>query len=271
KLAAALGIARDAPARAEAGVRHVLDDESGNGHVYVPKGRLRDKAAALLELPEAAVDAAIDRLALAGEIAIDASVISETGDAAVYGVDLYRAETALAAGVRRLLSAPAPTIEIDGDRALAWYESQAGISLARQQAEAVRTALTAKAAVITGGPGVGKTTIVRGNVSILSKKGVTVALAAPTGRAAKRLADATGQPASTLHRLLEWRPAEAGFGRNAARPLDHDVVIVDEASMLDVRLGADLLGALRPSTRLILVGDVDQLPSVGPGTVLADV
>ncbi len=274
RLAAALGIARDAPARAEAGVRHVLDDQAGNGHVFVPRARLRELAAALLELDPDAADGAIDRLARAGEIAIDASVGvdgPEPPTPAVYAVDLYRAETALASGIRRLLAAPAPPVEIDVPRALAWYESQAGIVLARQQAEAVATALAAKAAVITGGPGVGKTTIVRGIVSILGKKGVTVALAAPTGRAAKRLADATGQTASTLHRLLEWRPADASFARNAARPLEQDVVIVDEASMLDVRLGADLVGALRASARLILVGDVDQLPSVGPGTVLADV
>ena len=271
KLAAALGIAPDAPARAEAGVRHVLEEEAGNGHVFVARDRLVDRAASLLELAADAVGAALDRLARAGEVAIDASVRSDVGDSAVYTLDLYRAETALAAGIRRLLANPAPSVEIDTERALAWYESQAGISLARQQAEAVRTALGAKAAVITGGPGVGKTTIVRGIVSILGKKGVTVALAAPTGRAAKRLADATGQPASTLHRLLEWRPAESGFARNAAKPLDQNVVIVDEASMLDVRLAADLLGALSASARLILVGDVDQLPSVGPGTVLADV
>jgi exodeoxyribonuclease V alpha subunit len=270
RLAAALGIARDAPARAEAGVRHVLDEEAGNGHVFVPRARLVEKAAALLELPADAAGAALDRLALAGDVALDASVV-DAGETAAYGADLYRAETALAGGFHRLLAASAPAVDIDIPRALAWYEGQAGISLARQQAEAVRTALSAKVAVITGGPGVGKTTIVRGIVSILTKKGVTVALAAPTGRAAKRLSDATGQPASTLHRLLEWRPAEAGFSRNAARPLDEDVLIVDEASMLDVRLGADLLSALRASARLILVGDVDQLPSVGPGTVLADV
>ena len=271
KLAAALGIARDAPARAEAGVRHVLDEEGGNGHVFVPRPRLAQKAATLLDLPEDAVDAAIERLAKAGEIALDASVVEDARAPAVYEGGLYRAESALAAGLRRLLTAPAPRLEIDQARALAWYEKEAGIALARQQAEAVTTALTAKVAVITGGPGVGKTTIVRGIVSILGKKGVSVALAAPTGRAAKRLADATGEPASTLHRLLEWRPADASFARNAAHPLEADVVIVDEASMVDVRLGADLVGALPASTRLVLVGDVDQLPSVGPGTVLADV
>ena len=271
KLAAALGVARDAPSRAEAGVRHVLDDEDGNGHVYVPRPRLAQKAAALLDLPEDSAEAAIDRLAKTGDIALDASVVDDPRAPAVYEAGLYRAETALAAGMRKLLAAPAPRLEIDEPRALAWYEHEAGIALARQQAEAVKTALAAKVAVITGGPGVGKTTIVRGIVSILRRKGVAVALAAPTGRAAKRLADATGVPASTLHRLLEWRPAEASFARNAARPLEADVLIVDEASMVDVRLGADLVAALPPSARLVLVGDVDQLPSVGPGTVLADV
>ncbi|HEY5448698.1 MAG TPA: ATP-dependent RecD-like DNA helicase [Polyangia bacterium] len=271
KLAAALGVARDAPSRAEAGVRHVLDDESGNGHVFVPRPRLVQKAAALLDLPEDSAEAAIDRLAKAGDLALDASVVDDPRAAAAYEAGLYRAETALAAGLRKLLAAPAPRLEIDEPRALAWYEHEAGIALARQQAEAVKTALAAKVAVITGGPGVGKTTIVRGIVSILRRKGVAVALAAPTGRAAKRLADATGVPASTLHRLLEWRPAEASFARNAARPLEADVLIVDEASMVDVRLGADLVAALPSSARLVLVGDVDQLPSVGPGTVLADV
>jgi exodeoxyribonuclease V alpha subunit len=252
-------------------VRHVLDDEDGNGHVYVPRPRLAQKAAALLDLPEDSAEAAIDRLAKTGDIALDASVVDDPRAPAVYEAGLYRAETALAAGMRKLLAAPAPRLEIDEPRALAWYEHEAGIALARQQAEAVKTALAAKVAVITGGPGVGKTTIVRGIVSILRRKGVAVALAAPTGRAAKRLADATGVPASTLHRLLEWRPAEASFARNAARPLEADVLIVDEASMVDVRLGADLVAALPSSARLVLVGDVDQLPSVGPGTVLADV
>ncbi len=271
KLAAALGVAPDAPARLEAGVRHVLDDESGNGHVFVPRARLCQKAALLLDQPEDGVAAAIDRLARAGEIAIDATVVDDAKDPAIYETLLYRAETSLAAGLARLLDAPAPALFVEADKALAWYEREAGIALARQQAEAVKLALGAKVAVITGGPGVGKTTIVRGIVSILKRKGLTVALAAPTGRAAKRLTDATGAPASTLHRLLEWRPASASFGRCPSNPLDADVLIVDEASMLDVRLGADLVAALASSARLVLVGDVDQLPSVGPGSVLGDV
>ncbi len=271
KLAAALGVAPDAPARLEAGVRHVLDDESGNGHVFVARARLCQKAAALLDQPEEGVTAAIERLARAGEIAIDATVVDDAKDPAIYETLLYRAETSLAAGLARLLDAPAPALFVEADKALAWYEREAGIALARQQAEAVKLALGAKVAVITGGPGVGKTTIVRGIVSILKRKGLTVALAAPTGRAAKRLTDATGAPASTLHRLLEWRPASASFGRCPSNPLDADVLIVDEASMLDVRLGADLVAALASSARLVLVGDVDQLPSVGPGSVLGDV
>ena len=275
KLAAALGVARDAPARIEAGVRHALDDEANAGHVFVPRARLTQKAATLLEVAEDAAGAAIDRLARTGEVAVDASIVgpNDPHDPAVYEVELYRAETALAAGLKRLLAAPAPAATKPGeeDRAIAWYERGAGIALAKQQAEAVKLALHAKVAVITGGPGVGKTTIVRGIVSILKKQGLTVALAAPTGRAAKRLGDATGEAASTLHRLLEWRPANATFARCADRPLESQVLIVDEASMIDVRLAADLVAALASPARLILVGDIDQLPSVGPGSVLGDV
>jgi exodeoxyribonuclease V alpha subunit len=273
KLAAALGIGKESEVRVEAGVRHVIEDSATNGDVFVPRERLARQAAALLEVPEKLADAAIDRLARAGDVALDAAVNAGALDAgvAVYDADLYRAERAVAVGMRKLLEGRAAAVEIDVPKALAWYERQAGITLARQQAEAVALALSGKVAVVTGGPGVGKTTIVRGIVSILGKKGLRIALAAPTGRAAKRLADQAGVPASTLHRLLEWRPAEGAFSRNATRPLECDLLVVDEASMLDVRLAADLVAALAPATRLVLVGDVDQLPSVGPGRVLRDV
>jgi exodeoxyribonuclease V alpha subunit len=273
RLATALGIARESEARLDAGVRHVLEESSTAGDVFVPRERLLREAAALLGVGEQMVDAAVERLGRAGEVAIEARPEAGTlaGGEAVYTTALHRAEVALAGGLRRLLSSPARPVSIDIDRAVAWYGQEAGIELARQQADAVRRALTEKVLVVTGGPGVGKTTIVRGIAAILGKKGLTVALAAPTGRAAKRLAEATGQPASTLHRLLEWRPAEGAFARNTERPLEADVLVVDEASMLDVRLAADLVGALASATRLVLVGDVDQLPSVGPGTVLHDV
>jgi len=273
KLASALGIEKESPVRIAAGVRHVLEEAAGKGDVFVPRERLARESAGLLGVAEAMADAAIDGLARAGEAAIDARISTSAldGGPAIYETSLYQAEVAAAAGLRRLLAAPPPPVKIDVDRALAWYESEARISLASQQAEAVRRALGGKVVVITGGPGVGKTTIVRGVVSILTRKGLRVALAAPTGRAAKRLSEATGAPASTLHRLLEWRPTEGSFGRCPDRPLEVDLLVVDEASMLDVRLAADLVAALPPSARLCLVGDVDQLPSVGPGTVLRDV
>jgi exodeoxyribonuclease V alpha subunit len=267
RLAGALGIGKDSDVRVDAGVRHTLEEAAGSGHVYVPRQRLVEQAAALLEVDVTLTEAAVDRLARSGEIAIEATTDGE----AVFESSLFAAESAAAAGLARLLAAEQAAVAVDVDRALAWYEAQAGIALARQQAEAIRRAIAEPVVVVTGGPGVGKTTIVRGIVSILSRKGLRVQLAAPTGRAAKRLTEATGQPASTLHRLLEWKPAEGAFARNVARPIDADLLVVDEASMIDVRLAADLFAALATGTRLVLVGDVDQLPSVGPGTVLSDV
>jgi exodeoxyribonuclease V alpha subunit len=267
RLAAALGIGRDSEVRVEAGVRHALDEAASAGHVFVPRDRLAAHAAALLEVDEALAHAAIDRLGRAGDVALEPT---EEGEA-VFEAGLYRAERAVAAELLRLLEGPRANLAIDTERALAWYEQASGITLAKQQAEAIRRAISEPVVVVTGGPGVGKTTIVRGIVNILAKKGLTIALAAPTGRAAKRLCEATGQPAATLHRLLEWRPHEGVFGRTAGKPLESDLLVVDEASMIDVRLAADLFGALAGGTRLVLVGDVDQLPSVGPGNVLADI
>jgi len=288
KLAAARGIGREAPARIEAGVRHVLENASTSGDVFVPRERLTRSAAALLEADEKLVHEAIDALARAGEVVVEARPEAgpQEGGEAIYTAALHRSEVALAQGLAALLGRGADSVAAvvaarrikggaaepprDPAQAVAWYESEAHIKLARQQTEAITRALDARVLVVTGGPGVGKTTIVRGIVSILAHRGCEIALAAPTGRAAKRLSEATGQPATTLHRLLEWRPASAGFGRTAARPLDAELLVVDEASMLDVRLAADLVAALAPGSRLVLVGDVDQLPSVGPGTVLAD-
>ncbi|MES1172344.1 MAG: ATP-dependent RecD-like DNA helicase [Bacteroidota bacterium] len=272
KLAGALGIGRESDARIDAGVRHVLEEASGDGHVFVPRERLAREGAALLGVAEALVQPAVDRLGRAGDVVIEARPEASPldGGEAVYVTALHRAEVAVAAGLRKLLEATSPAVAVNADRALAWYEGEAGITLAAQQANAVRRALTENVLVVTGGPGVGKTTIVRGIVAILARKGLRIALAAPTGRAAKRLSEATGQAAATVHRLLEWRPAEGVFGRAAHRPLETDLLVVDEASMLDVRLAADLVAALAPGTRLVLVGDVDQLPSVGPGTVLRD-
>ena len=271
RLAGALGIRGDSEVRVAAGVRHTLNEAGGSGHVFVPRPRLVSDAAARLEVDPVLVEAAIDRLAMSGEVVIHTHPGAD--DPAIYEVGLWRAERAAAGGLERLLASRAASAApaVDLDRALEWYEREASITLAPQQAEAIRRAITDPVVVITGGPGVGKTTIVRGIVAILARKGLRIALAAPTGRAAKRLSEATGQPAATLHRLLEWSPGEGTFGRNHTRPLDANLLVVDEASMLDVRLTADLVSALADGTRLVLVGDADQLPSVGPGTVLRDV
>ncbi len=266
KLAASLGIGKQTDVRVEAGVRHVLEEAGSQGHVYLPREKLAEDACARLELDATLVQPAIDRLARRGEIAIE-----HAGDGvAVYETSLLRAEMAAAQGLRRILRGTCPSLPVDPDRAIADYEREVNLILAPRQAEAIRRAFVEPLLVITGGPGVGKTTIVRGIVSTFLRCNLRVALAAPTGRAAKRLQEATGQPAATLHRLLEWRPSEGKFGRNRDRPLETDLLVVDEASMVDIRLCADLTAALADGTRLLLVGDRDQLPSVGPGMVLRD-
>jgi exodeoxyribonuclease V alpha subunit len=193
------------------------------------------------------------------------------GDGArVYRTALFAAETGLAGGLLRLLADSTPPVSIDADKALAWFESRHGIELAPGQRQAVRRGLSSPALVITGGPGTGKTTLVNALIRILEAKGVRILLGAPTGRAAKRLAEATAREAKTLHRLLEWNPRHGRFERHGANPLEADLIIVDEVSMVDLPLAHHLLLAVPPGCRMVWVGDVDQLPSVGPGTVLDD-
>jgi exodeoxyribonuclease V alpha subunit len=271
RLASALGIGKNDPVRIEAGVRHVLNESSSSGHCYVLRDRLCEMVGERLEVDRLEVDKAIDRLHVGSD---ELRLEPVDTDTAVFETSLYRAEKAVADELTRLSRGGSLEHALDpqaAEVAIAGYEKDAGIQLARQQAEAIRRALQAPVLVVTGGPGVGKTTIVRGIVSILSSVGMQVALAAPTGRAAKRLSEATGLPASTLHRLLEWRPNDGNFARNVKRPIEADLLIVDEASMIDTRLAADLFAALPSGTRLVLVGDVDQLPSVGPGMVLGDI
>jgi exodeoxyribonuclease V alpha subunit len=190
--------------------------------------------------------------------------------AAVYTPRLDGAEGTLARDLRELLAAESTTATVVVDRAISWYQQRARIRLAPRQREALAAALSEKIAVITGGPGTGKTTLIRGVVEILGKKDAEVLLAAPTGRAAKRLTEATGLAAKTIHRLLEFNPTTGSFSRNRQNPLEADCLVLDEVSMLDVELAASLLEAVPPGCRLVLVGDADQLPSVGPGNVLAD-
>jgi exodeoxyribonuclease V alpha subunit len=266
RIAMSLGLQRDAPRRLEAGVLFALDQAAEEGHCFVPCARLLETAAALLEVDEGAVPPALERLAAAQQVVVEGS----GADAAVYATPLHAVETAVARRLQRLLAAPPRRRPLDAGAAIRGFEAASGLHLAAAQRRAVQRALEAKVLVVTGGPGTGKTTLVRGILHIQEQHGVRVQLCAPTGRAAKRLSEATGRPARTLHRLLEWSPREHLFQRDAESPLDADAVVVDEVSMLDLMLLHHLLKALPPEAQLLLVGDADQLPSVGAGAVLAD-
>ena len=261
KIARSLGISGDHPERAQAGVMHELGVLAEQGHVVIPRELIVERAASMLEIDEGHVTAALESLWAAERVVIEAG--------GVYLTWLYRAEVAVATGLKRLLESPGK--ELGGlAAALAAFEQASKIELAPGQRAAVEAAARHKVVVITGGPGVGKTTIVRAILNVLSRSRLRVKLAAPTGRAAKRLTESTGLEASTLHRLLAYDPRQQIFQLDSDNPIEADVVIVDEASMIDVPLGAALIGALPTAARLIVVGDSDQLPSVGPGALLRD-
>lgn len=271
-IASSLGISPTAPQRIEAGALHLLGEAADRGHVFLPRLQLQEDAGKLLGAEVWRVDQATAALAESGQIVVEPASAAPDAPAeeAISLKPLHTAESGIAARIRGLLVQPSLPLEIDLDRALEWFEKQERIELAAEQRQAIRAGLTRKVLVITGGPGTGKTTLVRGIVRILEKKGQKILLAAPTGRAAKRLAEATEGEAATIHRLLEFNAQTRAFDRNRERPLSCDLLIVDEASMLDTVLAYHLLRAVPDAGRLILVGDVDQLPSVGPGSVLAD-
>jgi exodeoxyribonuclease V alpha subunit len=267
-IARRLGIAADAPQRADAGVLFALDRGTLEGHVFLPARMLLEEASRLLELPEAQVEAALARLADNGGVMVDRGAAA--GDDAVYPPGLHGAETRLAARLLQLLREPSRMPPLDVERALTWVQQQQGPALAAEQHLAVERGLTSKVLVVTGGPGTGKTTLVNAIIRILERKEQRILLAAPTGRAARRLSESSGREASTLHRLLEFQPQDGSFLRDEDHPLEADLVIVDEVSMVDLPMADRLVQALPLTARLILVGDVDQLPSVGPGAILGD-
>ncbi|MFD5099317.1 SF1B family DNA helicase RecD2 [Streptomyces albidochromogenes] len=277
KIAQSVGIPHDSPERVKAGLQYALSQSTDQGHCYLPEEQLISDAVKLLQVDTGLV---IDCLA---ELADEEGVVREKvppaeggqGDpvTAVYLVPFHRAEVSLAAQTQRLLRTPEDRMpafrDVAWDKALAWLAGRTGAELAPEQQAAVRLALTEKVAVLTGGPGCGKSFTVRSIVELARAKKAKVVLAAPTGRAAKRLAELTGAEASTVHRLLELKPGgDAAYDRE--RPLDADLVVVDEASMLDLLLANTLVKAVAPGAHLLLVGDVDQLPSVGAGEVLRD-
>lgn len=266
-IAQRLGIAPDAMIRVRAGVSFALTEAMDHGHCGLPVEELMPLASSLLEVPEALIETAVELELQQGDIVAD----SVAGVACLFLAHLHRAEQSIADHLRRLLRGSLPWPDIDADKALPWVESSVGLTLAASQTEAVRLALRSKVLVITGGPGVGKTTLVNAILRILAAKHVEILLCAPTGRAAKRLSETSGREARTVHRLLEVDPKSGRFKRDQDNPLRCDLLVVDETSMVDVRLMQALVAAIPGHAALLLVGDIDQLPSVGPGQVLGDV
>ncbi|KQX17131.1 helicase [Streptomyces sp. Root431] len=275
KIAQAVGIPHDSPDRVKAGLQYALSQSTDQGHCFLPEERLIADAVKLLQVDTGLVIECLAELAEDPEGVVRESVPGPEGApvTAVYLVPFHRAELSLAGQVGRLLRTEEDRMpafrDVAWDKALAWLAQRTGATLAPEQEQAVRLALTCKVAVLTGGPGCGKSFTVRSIVELARAKRAKVVLAAPTGRAAKRLAELTGAEASTVHRLLELKPGgDAAYDRD--RPLDADLVVVDEASMLDLLLANKLVKAVAPGAHLLLVGDVDQLPSVGAGEVLGD-
>ena len=267
RIALAVGLPKDSPLRARAAIVFTLRTEADEaGHCWTSEPDL------LLHAQEL-VGISVETLAEALKHELDAGRVVKEGDR-LYLRDLWVAERRVAAKLKDLLASPPAFAPIDPDRAVAWWERKTGFTLAPAQLRAVRASVGSKVSIVTGGPGVGKTTIIRALVEIFQARTgvhkITVQLGAPTGRAAKRMAESTGAPAQTLHRLLKYNPQTNAFTYNEERPLGGDVFIFDEMSMVDIRLMADLVVALPRRATLILVGDTDQLPSVGPGNVLRD-
>lgn len=261
-IAQKIGVPLDSLIRARAGLVHTLVEAMDSGHCALPQELLLEKATALLEIDPSILEEGLQRLLLDEEVALDENLI--------YLPALLAAEQDIAKRIHDLASRPATYPYINLDKAIHWAQEKTGLELANSQIDALQKAISSRILVITGGPGVGKTTLVNTILLILRAKKINVLLCAPTGRAAKRLGDTTGLEAKTIHRLLEYQPS-GGFSRNPEHLLDCDLLVADETSMLDVPLLDKLLRALPKKSHLLLIGDVDQLPSVGPGAVLGEI
>lgn len=267
KIARAAGIAADDPKRIQAAVKHRLSEYANDGHTFAPYDLLEAETAKMIEVSPEPVREAVVELFRTG------SLICEKlpeGDKSVYDEPLHRAEVRVAEALLRRLNVKKKWPQIDEDREIEAFERRYNFQFASRQKQALQLAFKGQSLVLTGGPGTGKTTTVRGIIEILSRHGVMIALAAPTGRAAKRLSETTRMPASTIHRLLKWNPQTGTFTYNENNPIEADVLIIDETSMLDITLAHSLMKAVPLRASLIFVGDIDQLPSVGPGNFLSD-
>jgi exodeoxyribonuclease V alpha subunit len=269
KIAQHLGIDQNSLIRAKAGVLYVLNQLTQDGHVYYPENQLIHKAREILHVDEEIIFQAIKELSKEKELFLE-DLDPEGNLRGVYLAPFYVAETGVAQRLMNLKEFPSTLRSIHPERAIEWVQQKLGIELAQKQEEAVLLAAISKVLIITGGPGTGKTTIITAILRIFQQLKLRILLAAPTGRAAKRMNEATGWGAKTIHRLLEYSPHKGGFKKDQDDPLEADVVIIDETSMVDTLLMHHLLKAIPPHAHLILVGDVDQLPSVGPGNVLKD-
>lgn len=267
-IAERLGIARDSPDRLDAGVIHVLGEHVEDGHAHVPEGILVERAGELLAVARDKLPPRVDALVERGLVSRE--ILGDRGRCVALA-EITALESSAAAAFAELVGTPPRVTVLDVAQAISHFEVASSLALAPQQRQAVAAAAVDKCVVITGGPGVGKTTIVKAVVDLAARARRSISLAAPTGRAAKRLAESTRTEAVTLHRLLEYQPQAGTFARNKENPLEADVVVVDECSMVDLALFHALVIAVPPTAQLVLVGDIDQLPSVGAGAVLADV
>jgi exodeoxyribonuclease V alpha subunit len=271
QVAQSQGVRFDDPFRLGAGIRHVLGAASNDGHCFLPRDELAERSAKLLNVDEPAIIATLQRITASGEVEVD----EVEGVEHIYLLPFYRAEVGVANSIRTIQRTPSALLrkakQLDWRNIWAWVTQECGVQLTAKQQMAVRAALTTKIIVLTGGPGTGKTSTLRAIIRLLDRLGQRYVLASPTGRAAKRLSEATGAEAKTIHRLLEYSSAGGPhFKRDRDNPLPCDVLVVDEASMLDVLLCNNLLKAVPPEAHVLFVGDIDQLPSVGPGNVLRD-
>jgi len=275
KIARKMGFEKSAPVRAEAGVLYVLNQLAEEGHVYYPYESLMEKCKETLEVDGDVVAQGIGTMAFEGRIVIEdlnqGFEAFRPNQKAVYLKHFHVSETGIAHHLSRLLASPRRIRKVDVDKAIMWVQGKINLKLAPKQAEAVKKAVSEKTMVITGGPGTGKTTIINAVIRIYRELGAKILLAAPTGRAAKRMSEATGYPARTIHRMLEFSPHKGGFQRDQDHPLEVDVLILDETSMIDAVLMYHLLKAVPSKASVIMVGDVNQLPSVGAGSVLKDI
>ncbi|HEY5622087.1 MAG TPA: ATP-dependent RecD-like DNA helicase [Pontiella sp.] len=267
QIAMKLGIARNSDLRARAGLEYTLGELTANGHCAYVRNDLLSRTAELLDIELAIIEQALDYSVEAKRLVLRTDA---AGRELIYLPKLFYAEIELAKRLSELCRGKHPCPAIDFEKALSWVQQQNGIELAAAQRQALKAAVESKVLVITGGPGVGKTTLVNSVLMILKAKKMRVSLCAPTGRAAKRMAETTGMEAKTIHRLLQYNPGTGGFIHKAENPLECDVLVIDESSMIDVVLASQLIDAVPLHAAVVFVGDADQLPSVGPGRVLQD-